>query len=496
MLPNPFFYGNPISSEGFIGRRKFLRHVISRLKQGGQSTAIIGDPHIGKSSLLNYLANPEKRRELYGGSADNWYFSSLDVHSILSSQVTPELFWEHALAPLKEHVEQHLFSQTSEPRQIEEQIKRLARKLEDAIPNVSKEQELLKKIKSLQGCSKQLAESQSVDALLAKHYQICVQSNFETSKLERLFAHLKKMDSRFVLLLDEFDALLHHPALNSAEFYGGLRSLASRSGGAFALIIASRTPLSQLNDFTQEFNPTGSPFFNIFSEVTLGPLTEKGVSMLLALAGDRFTVSDKKIIQRLAGKHPFLLQATCAALWECYEEEEIYHTEKLRRYVAKRLYRELDLFFNDTWKVWPPEMCKAFTAVAISHHALLLPKRKLDVTDLVQEFPNWGAELRELEERGLIVADKNFQAGYRVASEIMLTWLADVLVRSVRIKKSFDHWLQEKEIDDAFLSTKEKKVFQNAVKNVANALGQGATTVIEAFSKGLGAGLSKNITGS
>lgn len=439
MQINPFFYGNPVSHTNFIGRRKVLRRLIGRL-QNGESTAITGDPHIGKTSLLNYLTSPDTSKELYGDKAERWYFSLLDVH-MLGGQFTPAQFWEHALAPLKEQI------------------------------------------------------GGNEEALLSEHYTICAENAFGNFTLERLFSQLKKIGQRFILLLDEFDALLHHPVLNKAEFYGGLRSLASRSGGAFTLIIASRIPLSQLNAGTQEFNPTGSPFFNIFSEVTVGPLAEKDVGTLLLSAGKRFTPGDKQIIRTLAGQHPYLLQAASAALWEAYEEEEMIHTEDIRRYVAKRLYRELDHFFSDTWKVWTPAMRKAFTAVAIAHQARLLPQTTFRLSGLLKEFHHWGPELGDLEERGLIIKNTELETDYRVSSGILLTWLADELVKVVRSDQPFDNWLQDNHIENAFLSTKEKKVFKEAVTGAAKALGQGAMAMIEAFAKGLGSGVAKQVTG-
>jgi hypothetical protein len=94
MQTNPFFYGNPVSFTDFIGRRKELRRVKGRLLRG-ESTAVIGDPHIGKTSFLNYLVNPEIRKELYLDEADRLYLSLLDVH-MLGSQFTPAQFWENA----------------------------------------------------------------------------------------------------------------------------------------------------------------------------------------------------------------------------------------------------------------------------------------------------------------------------------------------------------------------------------------------------------------
>jgi hypothetical protein len=113
---------------------------------------------------------------------------------------------------------------------------------------------------------------------------------------------------------------------------------------------------------------------------------------------------------------------------------------------------------------------------------------------LLKEFHHWGPELGDLEERGLIVKDKSFETGYRVSSGILLTWLADELVKIVRSDKSFDMWLQDEKIDGAFLSTREKNAFKDAVTGAAKALGQGATAMIEAFGKGLGSGVAGKMT--
>ncbi len=426
--PNPFFYGNPVSHKNFIGRTKELRRVTGRL-QKGESTAIIGDPHIGKTSFLAYLTNKETRPALYGDK-DQYYFSRIDSQ-MLGSQFTPPQFWEQALSPIKQEIH------TTSPQ-------------------------------------------------LAKHYKICQENSFGNFTLERLFFLLKKISKPFILLLDEFDALLHHPVLNSAEFYGGLRALASRSESAFALIIASRASLSKLNSITQEFNPTGSPFFNIFSEITLGPLTDKDVTKLFSLAENRFEKHDKQTIRTLAGKHPYLLQAACAAMWDAYEDEELYRPP----YVTKRLYQELDLFFTDTWRVWTPEVRKAFTSVAIAHQARFMPQTSFLTTKFIKTLQDWGPELNDLEEKGLIEKNEQYRGGYRVSSEIMLTWLADELVKAGRTGKPFESWLQDKGIDGAFLSVSEKKVFEKVVRSVAGMLGQGAKTMIDAFAK-QGPGLAK-----
>lgn len=55
-MPNPFFYGNPVSPDQFIGRRREVRRITGRIVNQGQSTAVVGEPRSGKTSLFLYLS--------------------------------------------------------------------------------------------------------------------------------------------------------------------------------------------------------------------------------------------------------------------------------------------------------------------------------------------------------------------------------------------------------------------------------------------------------
>ena len=131
----------------------------------------------------------------------------------------------------------------------------------------------------------------------------------------RLFTALDDAGLRIVVMLDEFDALLSHPILNSAEFYGSLRSLSSRFS-SLALIIATRRSLNQLNVQTQEINPHSSPYFNVFTELRLGPLPKRDVAALLSQADERFSSKDRQFITLASGRHPYLLQLAADIMWE------------------------------------------------------------------------------------------------------------------------------------------------------------------------------------
>jgi hypothetical protein len=435
MTPNPFISGNPVDSANFFNRKQPLRRVVGRLLSGGQSTAVIGEPRLGKTSLLKYLAAREKGAELYGEQAERLLIAYLDSQ-VFGGRYTAAQFWEQAFT----------------------------------------------------SADLELALGSSPNPLLAERYRLCRENEFGPFTLEALFRVLKIQGWRLVLLLDEFDTLLHHPILNSAEFFGSLRSLSSRCEGALALVIGSRLPLAQLNARTQAFNPTGSPYFNIFSEITLGPFPEKDIHELLNRAGERFTVWDKRAIRAIAGGHPFLLQAAAAAMWDLHEEEITEMIDR-RRAMAKRLYNENRWLFADTWRFWTPPVRKAVTTIALAHTGQLLPQREFLTSAFIAGLRDFGPELADLATQGFISRDERVRGGWRIASQAMLWWLADELARAVRPDIPFEEWLRAQELDH-LLTKKEREQLQQVVRGAAQLLGQGATSLIEAFAKGLGESLA------
>src|SRR6185369_13626780 len=150
-------------------------------------------------------------------------------------------------------------------------------------------------------------------------WEISSQDGYSNFSLEQVFESLNRDGRRLILMLDEFDTLLSHPVLNKPDFYGGLRTLASRSGG-FALVIAARRSLEQLNQLTQELNPHGSPYFNVFVEIQLGALKREALTSLLDQGGDYFTKADRAYVERVSGGHPYLAQVTAAMLWDAHQE--------------------------------------------------------------------------------------------------------------------------------------------------------------------------------
>ncbi len=432
-MSNPFFYGNPVPPDQFLDRRRELRRIAGRIVNRGQSSAIVGELDSGKTSLLLYLSAPETRTKLYGESEERLLFSYMDAQT-LGGEFSQAQFWEHGLRPLHEQV---------------------------IAPNP--------------------------DSPLAQAYQMCRENEFGCFVLERLFAQMGPTGWRLVLMLDEFDLLLYHPVLNCAEFFGSLRSLASRSRGALALVIASRRSLASLNKDTQQFSRTGSPYFNFFAEIVLGMLPNEYVTELLRRAGDRFTAEDRRFIKEVTGGHPYLVQVAASALWEVYEEGEG-DSSRRRQHTRQSLYDEAAQTLDDVWRLWPSETRRALTAVALVHiNALeerekLLEKHKFDVQQLVREIDDFDPELRSLEKQGFVAQDEAIPGGWRVRPQVLLWWLVDELVRMARSETTF--------IGEDPLKPGRKRQLDRAIRAVGGAIKEGAAMFIKAAVEGAVEGMS------
>jgi hypothetical protein len=318
-------------------------------------------------------------------------------------------------------------------------------------------------------------------------YQQAQETGFGAFTLKRLFAALDEGDWRIVVMLDEFDALLNHPLLNSAEFYGSLRSLTSRFS-SLALIIATRRSLNQLNVKTQELNPHSSPYFNIFTELRLGPLPKRDAARLLASVQDRFDNNDRQFVVLASGRHPYLLQLAADILWDVNQEGK----RGVERYemAGEELRMQSEGHFADTWRSWSNAERKVIMAIALSQMALLVEDHYFEWTNLIEDINDYTPEIRGLEKSGTLVEVGN--GNHQIKQRALLWWLADEVKRMVRDETSFEEWLEEQEFEGIF-TQKEKRSLGEISREVAGWLGQGATTLIHAFAKGVGEGLGESV---
>jgi len=428
---NPFIYPGPVPVENFVGREEVLHSLLSRIATG-QNTAVVGEPNIGKSSLLKHLAECEACHARLGRRADKTLFVFQDCH-LLPGSFTPAGFWRQVLA--------HVW---------------------DACPD-----------EPVRGV---------IDWAATK-------GEFGSYALERVLRVVTQRGWRVVLLIDEFDSLLHHPGFNTAEFFGALRSLATRFTG-LALVTASRLSIAAMNRQSEELNPYGSPFFNGFIEVNLRPFDDDDVNALLekALAGTgvAFGAQDRDFLHAMAGGHPFLLQAASGALYDAVVAGQ----EGEARYqgAGRTFYGQTEDHFADLWRHLDGRARTAATILCLAELQGRVADRGFSTRD-IGSLERYNAELSRLAEQGLVELWKQdgwhadwgnwvFWQGerWRVSSRRLAWWVSDQVL--AREKVDWEEWLAAKEYRGLLtneeietLETWGKKIPKGAVNTAAKVIG-------------------------
>ena len=97
MTANPFTFGNPIKDPArFIGRQTEIRQISGRLLSSArESTSIVGERRMGKTSLLYHLAHPEVAAGL-GLTSDRYCMVYIDFQGL--TDITPARFWQRVLS--------------------------------------------------------------------------------------------------------------------------------------------------------------------------------------------------------------------------------------------------------------------------------------------------------------------------------------------------------------------------------------------------------------
>ena len=326
-----FIYGRPVKPNEFLGRKDTLRTIFNRLRNG-ESTAIVGEPKIGKTSLLIKLENEATQQHHLGDDARNIVVCRLDLQPI-DHVYMPVDFWSEVLEPLHERPGHATIS----------------RKLKQA-----------------------------------------VQAGYTRRSLERLFNLLGQRGRRLVLLLDEFEHLLNHPNFQSPAFFALLRSLATLTGG-LVLIPTSRLSVAQMNKSGAGSLKTGSPFLNNVIEIRLRPFSTTTTHALLDWAEEAFSSQDQQFIYRVAGHHPYLLQAMAAVLMETSDDNRYARA-------AEQFYEWVSFYFDDLWRMLDDQARDTALILSLMELNNRTLGQNLNEIDQVNAF---GAHLRNLAKLGL-----------------------------------------------------------------------------------------------
>lgn len=328
---------------------------------------------------------------------------------------------------------------------------------------------------------------QRLSPSIEEAYTDAAREHFGTFSLERILKRLEDSGERLVLLLDEFDAILDISTLHTVEFYGGLRSLASRFA-SLSLIIAARRSVEDLNRCTQDFNRTGSPYFNFVEEITLGSLSGKSIGELLGRAGNRFSREDRLFLARLSGGHPYFLQMAASYLWDAYDEGQP-DPDARRRWAGEQCLRQARQVLEDTWRLWTPYQRMAFALAALNAMPYLVPGRKFDIHQLLKIGPDLKPEQQLLCRRGFLDPAPELAGGYAPRAEIFLWFLSEELTRMLRLQDpDWLAWLRQQEWDN-LLRRGDRENLINAIKTLGPILSSGAGAFIRSAAEGFYRGL-------
>ena len=226
----------------------------------------------------------------------------------------------------------------------------------------------------------------------------------DLSGLEGVFQAIGRTDLRLVCLFDEFETVTRNADFG-AEFFGFLRSMANTFPVAF--ITASRRELENLCHNQQIAE---SPFFNIFTRIPIGPMSEAEVRDLIvapSAAAEAPLEEHADFLVGLSGHLPFFVQMACAAAFDCLVEsggQEVDHGE-----VERRFLEEATSHFHYLWENYTAEERQAIEAV--------LQER--------EPLANLSAVLRALETHGYVRrAGEQRELFSRVFSQFLQEYVA------------------------------------------------------------------------
>ncbi|MBN1450824.1 MAG: AAA-like domain-containing protein [Anaerolineales bacterium] len=246
---NPFTFGNPIKDPTrFIGREADIRQITNRLLSSAhESTSIIGERRIGKTSLLLHLSDQEVATRL-GLTPDKFCPVYVDFQGL--TDITPQRFWQRI-------------------------FKKMARSIcdESLVPSI-----------------RALGE----------------QAEFDLFDLEDLFEEITDKGLTTILYMDEFEYVTQNPNFKG-DFFGGLRALAIHHG--VALVPATRRELVDLCHSEEiKGSPFFNIFANVvlrpFSRVEVDEM----ICAYLKDSDFSCTPAEQDFIWELGGGYPFFVQ--------------------------------------------------------------------------------------------------------------------------------------------------------------------------------------------
>ncbi len=174
----------------------------------------------------------------------------------------------------------------------------------------------------------------------------------------KMLERLSKENRKLIMLFDEFDAITSNPTFDR-DFFSYLRSTANNYDVGY--VTSSKTELQQLCHSSEI---SDSPFFNIFTNLYLGPLAHEEALELIASpsAAEKIPLEEfSEDILDLAGYLPFYLQIACSVYFDWLRENPGRHLDSEE--IEARIREEADPHFSHFWQQCPSEQQQVLVAV-------------------------------------------------------------------------------------------------------------------------------------
>lgn len=405
MPVNPFTYGNPISDPArFFGRQREIEQVFSRLRNAEfESSSLVGERRVGKTSLLNTIAHPDVRHQ-NGLDPSQYIFVYVDLQMV-DKDTAPQRLWQRMLG-------------------------QMARYCEDTDV-------------------KQTIEAIRKEALI------------DTFALADLFDHIDGKKQYVVFLLDEFENVTTNTNFGPDFFYG-LRSLAIHHN--LALVTSSREELIEL---CHSNAVRSSPFFNIFANINVNLFQPNEALTLikrsLQTTSTSFSQDEINLIYRLAGYHPYFLQAACYFLFEAYAKN--LSSEERLKYLRKDFREEANPHLADYWHNSSDQEKIVLTVLALLERQGKANGRSFSIGQLQEYYSRSDQTLSHLEKRGLITAQTE---GYGLFNALWGNWIMSEITNVANDTQTYDEWLKSSRTTLEKLSSKAKSEIGEILPKISN----------------------------
>lgn len=359
---NPFTFGNPIKDPArFIGRVEDIRQIVNRLRSSAhESTSVVGERRIGKTSLLKHLDNPQVAAGL-GLPSSEYCMVYIDFQGL--TDITPQRFWERVL-----------------------------RKMERSI---------------------------CLPSLVPEIQEVSQSGNFDLFDLEDLFDRIADEGLTTVLLLDEFEYVTQNPNFGP-DFFGGLRALAIHQN--LPLVTATRRELVDLCHSEElKGSPFFNIFANVVLRPFSKEEVYRMLDGYLAETKLTFSEQEKDLVIGLGGGYPFFTQMAGNYLFDARQKE--LQADALLQEVYHNFDAQSDSHFTYMWSHSSESEKITLLAVISLNRQKASKKSTPNMENLAGIHARAHLDVPELVKRGLLLENKS-DGAYRLLSSSLERWIA------------------------------------------------------------------------